>query len=344
MPATDFPRFDRFVHVIHRRFKLLRLIESIGLGVTAACGLGLPLIFLLGWHGVSSPLSTSIAILGLGALAGIGWASTHTTTLLQAAMEADRQLGLADLLGSALLLRSDAADPWKAAVLAEAEARCRNLSASSILVRRLGPQAWSGIALSIGLVLTLSAWVGNPAETLAGASSPGATPAPIARDDTRPLLEPIVPRSRLSAGPRDGEDSPNTSTLAQQPEAGPQSSQLPLASTDHPRTGAEGEGGELSRTDAPQSDTAMEHQGIAIGRSSVGSSHSAGGTAGAANAISGAGNAGGTVAQSSASSAPTTPWTSGGWPDAVESAQYQIDRGQVPAAYRDLVREYFQRR
>jgi hypothetical protein len=342
MPPVDFPQFDRFVRAVHRRLKLLRLIECVGLGVTAACGLGLPLIFLLAWRGVGGLGSTAI-ILMLGALAGIGWALTHAPTPLQAAMEADRQLGLADLLGSAMLLRGGAADPWKAAVLAEAEARCRGLIPSAILVRRLGPRAWSGIALTIGIALTLSAWIGAPAQTLAEGANPVATPAATARNDSRPLLEPINPSSRISSAPRDGEDAANSSTLPEQTATDPQSFASPGSSTTPPGAATDGQGGSLSRTNAPQPEVGPQRQGFAPGRESAARGHSAGGNAGAADATVGDTNAAGLVGQTSVLSSPPTPWSSGRWPDAVESAQHQIDNGQVPPAYRDLVREYFQR-
>jgi hypothetical protein len=342
MPPTDFPQFDRFLRGVHHRLKFLRLIESIGIGVTVACGLGLPLIFLLAWRGVWSLPSTAI-ILALGTLAGIGWALTHAATPLQAAMEADRQLGLADLLGTALLLRRDAADPWKAVVLAEADARCRGLTASSILVRRLGPRAWSGIALVIGLVLTLSAWIGAPAQTLAEGSNAAATPDALARNDARPLLEPITPSSRNSAAPRDGEDAPNSASLPDQPDSTLESASR-SASTRQPGAAADGQGGTLSRTDAPQPDAATQRQAIGAAHSSVANGDPAGGSDEASDGSAGNGQAGGTVAPRSAPASAPTPWTSSGWPDAVTSAQRQLANGEVPAAYRNLVRDYFRRR
>ena len=105
--------------------------------------------------------------LALGMVAGIGWCATRIPTPLEAALEADRQLQWADLLGTAFLLRANPNDPWQRMVLVTADRRCRGLSPSSILLRRVSPRAWSGIAPVLAVTLTLSALIGSPATSLA---------------------------------------------------------------------------------------------------------------------------------------------------------------------------------
>ena len=80
-----------------------------------------------------------LACLMLGMLAGGAWGFLRRPTPLHSAMEADAQLRLSDLLGSAMLIRASAtSDPWSAAVLASADRRCADLQPSTVLLHRLG--------------------------------------------------------------------------------------------------------------------------------------------------------------------------------------------------------------
>ena len=161
-----FPISSVFCGALRRRMTLLRLIERVGVAVAISAAVALPLIGLIAWRGAGAMLPTLLC-LGLGVLAGIAWGVSSAPSMLEAALEADRQLQWADLLASALFLRAAPSDQWRRAVLVDADRRCSGLSPSTVLLRRLTPQAWSGIALSITLVLALSAWVGLPTDSLA---------------------------------------------------------------------------------------------------------------------------------------------------------------------------------
>src|SRR5207247_1177225 len=100
----------------------------------------------------------------LGAIIGLTWGLARRPRLIDAAMTADRQLQLADLLATALAVGSDV-DPWARAVVAVADQRCRSLSPDAVVLRRFGGRAWGGIGLATALVLTIGALSSAPADS-----------------------------------------------------------------------------------------------------------------------------------------------------------------------------------
>src|SRR5258706_3573545 len=118
-------QFERFLRAVHLRMVLLRGLERIGICLLGGCAVALILMPILIWRGQGTGEFVA-ATLGAAALAGLGWAVAVRPTKLAAAMEADRQLRLSDLLGTALALRRESAvDEIGLTVLAMAEARCR---------------------------------------------------------------------------------------------------------------------------------------------------------------------------------------------------------------------------
>src|SRR3954454_7289371 len=161
---------DRFLRRVHRRYVALRAAEGLGLGALAGCGVGLVSLALLWWEGRAA-LGPSAAAVAFGACVGLAWGVARRPRLLDAATEADRQLGLADLLGTALTaghhLVNDQPDPWAASVLAAAKARCRTLAPSAVALNRLAARAWGGIGLATALLLTLAMLACSPADSRA---------------------------------------------------------------------------------------------------------------------------------------------------------------------------------
>src|SRR5437762_14229537 len=94
-------QFDRFIAAVHRRMVLLRGLERVGLCVLGGCAVALILMPILIWRGQGTGEFVG-ATLGAAALAGLGWAVAVRPTKLAAAMAADGQLRLSDLLGTAL--------------------------------------------------------------------------------------------------------------------------------------------------------------------------------------------------------------------------------------------------
>src|SRR5688500_12027143 len=137
----DPSQLDGFARAVHRRLVIVRVIERIGIGVLLASVAGAMLVPILMWRGQSA-MALAIFAIALGACAGLVWGATRRPTRLESAMDADRQLGLADLLGTALAIERDAAadaeDGWARSVRAIAEARCAEARPSSVIVNRLG--------------------------------------------------------------------------------------------------------------------------------------------------------------------------------------------------------------
>lgn len=350
---------DRFVAAVHRRHVLLRALERTGLCVLVACTACALLIPLLLWQGKSA-VAPALWTLAMGGAAGLLWGSLRRPGALEAATEADRQLRLADLLGTALALRRQpaSADPWAASVLATAEARCRGLSPSSVILHRLGARAWGGIGLATALVLAVSFLGSSPADTRAaraeGARDPSA-PRNVPRDLDRPLVAAgagsghrPVPQGAGTDGDA-GRPGPSvtgreqaTSTQAARQGGTPES----RAGTGDTTGGASGSSTTGRRDPAPPESP-----------SPMAGTEATGGTDPAAPQAGGAGRAGlpagspsatdpaaGTHAGTAAGPRPATPaWRAPGFDSGARRAREALDAGQVPAAYRDIVRKYFER-
>ena len=130
---------DSFLRRLHRRWIVWRLLEHAGMGLIAGCALALMLGSILFYRGESVIALTGIA-LSLGAVIGLAIGAIRRPSLHDAAVEADRQLKLADLLGTALAVRrgrtsrtDSVDDEWSLTLLALAEARCAQVSPSATL-------------------------------------------------------------------------------------------------------------------------------------------------------------------------------------------------------------------
>lgn len=168
MTASVPPTTRKFLQAVRRRMMLVRVAESIGVCCAIAAAAAVVLIALLWWRGRSGMPAAAVLVLGIFC----GWivGMARRPTLLAAAMEADRQLGLHDLLGTALLActqDSAVTSGWRQAVAAMAQEHCLRLRPSQIVLRRLGARAWSGIGSSAALVLTLGLLTSQPTETRA---------------------------------------------------------------------------------------------------------------------------------------------------------------------------------
>jgi hypothetical protein len=163
------PNTEKFLRSVKRRIALIRLLESVGISCLVATGLGVILIMALWWRGESG-FAAAWGMLGLGMLGGLIWGIRRLPTTFEAASEADRQLGLHDLLGTILLTRGTD-EAWLHAVAATADDRCGRLQPRDVLVAKLGLRAWSGIGLSAALLLTLSLLSTRPADARAGEAS-----------------------------------------------------------------------------------------------------------------------------------------------------------------------------
>src|SRR5712671_5032166 len=132
---------ERFVRRVYRRLVVLRLLEWAGIGFAIACGLGLLSIVLLR-NRAESPLGIAAILAGVGAAVGFIGALLRRPKIIDAAVEADRQLDLADLLATAWQLKKKATgESFESAVLLIANKRAANLQPRSVVLHRLGLRA-----------------------------------------------------------------------------------------------------------------------------------------------------------------------------------------------------------
>ena len=373
--AVSTTQLDRFLRALYRRLVVLRLLECAGLGMAIGSAGAVVLLPILLWRGQPA-LPFAVAVLGLGAAAGLAWGLLRRPGVMSAAMEADRQLRLADLLGTAWLIRDGgggggqttaATDPWSRTVLAMAEARCREVSPSAVVLHRLGARAWGGVGLASALVLTLGALSTRPqivrAERPAEAARlpiPTLPPMPPAPPETaddshgsprRPgspgpqeAVEPDpgeAERVRTETG--DGPESPaRTANAAGSGAAGEENAGDGAGRGEDavPRPGAETDPGgaslptESSRTTDPAAADAAATAG-GSGRRNPGAADQAAARAGATTSAD---------ADPQRDRSSATPWHGPDWAGDVRRAHEAIDAGRVPDAYRDLIRGYFEPR
>jgi hypothetical protein len=353
--AAPTSNLDQFIRTLHRRLVIVRAVEAAGLGALAGCAIALLLIPLLIWRG-QPPLLPAVVVVGLGALGGLLWHLSRRPTRLQAAMEADRQLELADLLGTAVGVREARAGegPWEQTVLALAEATTRRHTPSQVLLNRLGARAWGGIGLAAALVYTLAALpsfstgadassdsrrAGRPNRT-ASLDAPHRATGSANRPPSNEAVSNVPSRigtetqSMTSADPDDaGENEANRT------------------GTDTGRRGddggdRDGVGGGAAKARQPGrlNPLVTPPQGT-VNRASVSPDGTTAGGGNVTGSESGKTNPthSGTTANPSRTANQTPPWKSDSWPQDVRRANEVIDSGAIPDAYRDLVRDYFDR-
>lgn len=342
------PQFERFLRRAHRRFTLLRLLEGAGLGILGGCAAGLPLVGILAYRGADGFGAASIAI-AIGAAAGLLWGWLTRPSRMATALEADRQLGWADLLGSAILIRARSnEDPFAAAVVAEADARCRATTPGALVLHRLGARTWGGIGLASALVLVLGLLPTFAAPTRADEHANAARgPLALLQGEEPPVSNTAGPVPRRAHRQQDPDD-PNASRMGAEdvPSARPSDSAKgsPIDEARHSTQSADasshGGGAGQSKTDHPGQLRAAQPTGA---QSPDGAREGAGGT-GRASAGSGNGaGSGQSAGQASETARRAPPWQSSEWPAQGRRAMDAVESGKLPDAYRDVIREYFDR-
>ncbi len=319
--------FQRFLRRVHRRLVVVRALERGGVGVVVAATVAIAVAGMMLWQGRDA-LPVASALLAIGAAVGFIWGVAHRPSEFDAAVEADRQLDLSDLLSSAhAARRSD--DPWALAVIAHANERCRTLSPVSVVVHRYGGRAWTGIGLSAALGMTLATLSGAPRDVAAQQSdrvasivTPREWKAP--RDETS---EPHASRSqsRNESRSETTDDLEAESTLSsrgqidssgERGDSGASAGQTSSASGEAPSANATGEKSRSGETASGGAAGRSDHDGDRAAR---------------------AGSASATNPRSS------PPWQTSSWSSDVTSATQAIRDGNIPAAYVDVVGAYFDR-
>jgi hypothetical protein len=331
------PHFARFLRAVHRRLIVARAVERAGICAAVATGFALIFTGAMLWRG-DNGLALALATILLGASIGLVWGLVRRPAITDAAFAADRQLQLSDLLATALsFVSSD--DPWRRAVVAVADQRCRTLSADAVIVRKLGGRAWGGIGLAAALVLTLGALSALPADTRAkaGATSeaqvaPAMAQAPVThRGSANPDVVP--PPQALGSTDIDASSEPaDTNSAATAPH---------LANAAVAANG-NSMGTTSSHADVeplPSAESASSDPPASSGNLQAADSSAAGGVTGQTDPT-GTGRAGMRAGAGSASG-EAAPWQSSSWQSDRQAALREVENSQVPASYRDVVREYF---
>lgn len=340
---------ERFVRRIHRRWVMLRALEAAGAGAAVGSAAALALVPVLLWRNQPA-VGVAVMLMAVTGAAGLLFALLRRPSFLSAAIEADRQLDLHDLLATALGARGET-DPWSNAVVTQAQRRCQTLSPDAIVLNRLGVRAWSGIGLTAAMVMTLSLLSTHP-ESLSASShrasfqdedaERSAPHAPTAHsgDD-----QPTGPADRLGSGsqPRRRGPEGNDSALAgiSSGDNGSGStddtgSGLGDAETDDPAIlvspGDPSRPNGSPRPEATPSSPAGDLNGLTA----------AGG--GAAQLAEGGRTPSEGLASEHGGRVAVAPWTSGAWGQARAEAEQALNSGRVPDGYRELVRGYFDQR
>ena len=352
-------QLDRFIGALHRRLIVVRALECAAVGTLAACAVAAALIPVLLWRDRPA-LPPSLGLLLIGAAAGLVWGIVRRPTRLHAAAEADRQLGLSDLLGTALTVapRSRESDrdadavPWLQTVLSLADAATRAHAPSEVILHRLHARAWGGIALAALLVLSVAALVEN--QTTADASARQVAEGNRTRD---------AQSSELA-------NTPDAASRAARATPAPAASGRPVTGPDRDDAGRTTHGSSVGKPE--ESSASPDGQSAASGDDGAGGGNAkanraavakhlaptAGAVAGerSDDGVPGSGAGAGSVARPAADGAvsgssggasspspATPPWRSPAWPADVARATAAVESGRVPAAHRDLVRQYFDR-
>lgn len=292
------------------------------------------------------------ALLALGAVCGMVWGFASRPTRLHAAAEADRQLGLDDLLGTVLLLCQSPTEnlttpQWRQTLLAISEARCRQLRASAVIVNRLGVRTWGGIGVLVAGLLTLCLFVAQPPDSRASVGLEGQDAL---HESTPPGSQDMADHAAAVHPGR----PPGSGGVDQDFHRNLPNDQAALDSTDsftnngrpgdamRSGSGDHGQGTGMART------SARSH--VELGPQSAGDSGSAaaglwGAGDGRADALAkGIGPTGNSVASPDGHPPEVAPpWQAPQWSADTKAAQEAIRTGRVPDSAADLVHDYFQR-
>ncbi len=337
---------DRFVSAVHRRMLFLRAVERLGLCLLGACVVLFVLMPILIWRSQSTAQLTLVT-LAAALLAGIAWALTSRPGKLAAAMEADRQLKLHDLLGTALLLqRSSSPDAIEQLVISQAQASCSQFSPATVVLHRLGARGWGGIGLAALLVggLYLMGPDTSRAEARASTSPKSWQETELENDKantTHLLFTPDMRRQREGNGSDEDPPKPDSSNPDQSNADATAANTSQAAHNDAGAT-QEGTGGGAAQSASKTNPAKTTDTASGVSHTNSQGTDTAGGGGTSTENGNTTGKSGNTAAAVK-SHKPAPIWQSRSWPADQESARSAIRSGQIPDAYRELVRDYFER-
>jgi hypothetical protein len=333
-------QLEKFLHRARRTWTKWTIAEHAGLGLLCGCSCVLLLLPILLWRGERGQ-SLAIVFPLIGTAMGIAMGLRARPNLQTVAQFADQRFHTSDLLATAYALR-DSADPWHAAILNLADTRVLELSPAALTPHRLGPRAWSGIFLSFIAAITLGLLsVTMPAGQAQAAAAPANVDSPAdwaQRHDAAPAI------AQQSAAGREAkaEAAPDSQSMTNTDDGSPTKSTLQQSnSSNRDGQAVRGLGGGPARTYAPDLAMPSNHVNSAGNESADSRNIAAAGQGGEVHSRLGGGAIAGQVSTSQGP-APA-PWSAPDWPAAQAAASQAIQAGQIPDAYRNLVRDYFDR-
>ncbi len=332
--------FDDFVSAVHRRAVVMAVVERIGLSLAAGAGVACLLALAAGWRGVDVwPIV--FAIVAVSVVVGIAWGVMRRPTALDAIMQADQQLNCADLLSSALLSSAtdstdDSTGDFGQAVRVMADRACAKHSPSEVMLARYGVRAWGGIGLAWAMVIVISLLAGNGATSQAHEKGSLVVNAAALKSS-----DPFNSARRDIRTPGGHEATSDTHSQFGGP-IGPNHAVANTASAQGKPTSPAAAGGQES---ADTGRAAVDPTRNAIATNAHPPSPTATLTAGGDGAASSnhatPGKSSTGVVAARPADRPAAPWSSDRWPTDRDAALHAVQSGQVPDAYRDLVRDYF---
>ncbi len=160
--------FDRLLRKLHRRAMFWRVAECTGAGVAIGATLAGVVSIVALFSGIRiDAYAIGICMVAWGGLLGLIRGVTTRPTPQRVAMEADRQLKLSDLLSTALACR-ETNEPWGNVVIAQADRKAKEIGANDIILQRLGVRAWGGIGVTTAIAIVLVVMAAEPDRVTAG--------------------------------------------------------------------------------------------------------------------------------------------------------------------------------
>jgi hypothetical protein len=349
MPSAPNPTI-RFLRAVHRRHVLLRCLEHGGIGLLVGGFLALAVLLTAAVTG-GQPIAMwmmATATLG-GGLLGMAAGWVRRPSMLDSAMQADRQLDMTDLLSTAWSLRR-ANDPWARQILICADVRCHGLSPAAVLLGRWGKRGWGSVAL-VSLLMLCASLLVEQSENTRAANNPAdvsqslTAPSP-AENTATTWYTPASPVYRSRSLPDEATESPaNQSTLQSEPDSQPARSPDAQSPSTASQINSHDAGAGMARTPSKQNmplpslgqSTNQSRPSVSNGSANGGSmaNHSA--------SPAGPSTADGSLADRQAKARPELLWTT--TTDAFPSIFGPFDLQANPQyqPYSDMIRQYFQR-
>ncbi len=232
-----------------------------------------------------------------------------------------------------------------AAVLAMADARCREISPSSVVLNRLGVRAWGGIGLASALMIAIGLISANPMESEASfdpfqspsASLATALPQP-GMSQAATVTSPPQPGRAMALDHPDPDDNGFNPARDITREVARAAGANQATDTANPQGAGAGAGRSTANNPA---DPLMAVGGNSARTANAGSA--APGTGLFTESPGSAQGPGGKTAGENPTPLGIPVWSTPTWPAAQSSAAAAIRTGQVPPEYHDLIRAYFAR-